>query len=61
MGSEKIDRNSIRARIPAFITDDVNFFLALRFHGKKPFVGLRKGSVFHVLWIDNKFCVYNHG
>ncbi|PRY46966.1 hypothetical protein CLV58_10130 [Spirosoma oryzae] len=60
MGSEKIQRNSIKASIPKFITDDVDYFLALRFQGKKPFVGHRSGSVFHIIWIDNKFTLYNH-
>lgn len=61
MGSEKIDRNAIRAKIPAFITKDVDFFLAFRFKGKAPFVGHRSGSVLHVLYIDSKFTLYDHG
>lgn len=61
MGSEKISKTSIRASIPNFISDDVDFFLAFRFSGKAPFVGHRNGSIFHVLYIDPKFDLYDHG
>jgi len=60
LGSEKIARTSISAPIPGAATEDVKFFLSLRFQGKKPFVGFRNGYVFHVLWIDNRFRVYPH-
>ena len=61
MGSEKIERSSIRGSIPAFITDDVSFFLAFRFKGLAPFVGHRNGSILHILYIDSKFTLYDHG
>lgn len=60
LGSEKIARTSIAAPIPPAVTEDVKFFLSLRFQGKKPFVGFRNGYVFHVLWIENRFRVYAH-
>lgn len=60
MGTEKISRGSISGRIPACVTDDVNDFLAFRFQAKKPFVGIRRNQVFHVLWIDAKFALYKH-
>ena len=60
LGSEKIARTSINAPIPPAATEDVKFFLSLRFQSKKPFVGFRNGYVFHVLWIDNRFRVYGH-
>jgi len=60
MGSEKISRDSIIASIPIEITPDVNSFLALRFSGKKVFVGFRNHFIFHVIYIDRNFSVYNH-
>ncbi|WP_266202852.1 hypothetical protein [Pontibacter kalidii] len=60
MGLEKIARKSIKGRIPSWITSDVDHFLALRFQGKKPFVGHRKGNILHVFWIDTKFSLYSH-
>lgn len=36
------------------------FLLVLRILGKKPFIGHRNKFVFHILYIDNKFSVYNH-
>jgi hypothetical protein len=33
-GFEKISRNSIRGKIPTFITEDVESFIAFRFDGK---------------------------
>lgn len=60
MGSEKIDRNSLKIPCPAFITDDVTYLLALRFQAKKPFLIHRDRFICHVIFIDNNFDVYNH-
>lgn len=60
-GSEKIKREAIKPAIPQQISDDVTFFLALRYNGKKPIVGYRNGSIFHLVYIDYNFSVYNHG
>ncbi|HEY8938144.1 MAG TPA: hypothetical protein VIM65_23140 [Cyclobacteriaceae bacterium] len=59
MGTEKISQDSIKTGIPAHITPDVTFY-ALRFEGKKPFVGYRSGYVFHVVYIDRNFTLYDH-
>jgi hypothetical protein len=61
LGSEKIARDSIKSSIPISITADVTFFLAFRFSGKKPIVGYRNKFVFHIVYIDRDFTVYNHG
>jgi len=60
-GSEKIKRESINPAIPQQISEDVTFFLALRYNGKKPIVGYRNGPIFHLVYIDYNFTVYNHG
>ena len=60
-GFEKIPRGQILAGIPAQITEDVTDFWAFRFHGKAPMVGYKSGEVFHVLWFDPDFTLYNHG
>ena len=60
MGWEKITRQALRPPLPRGVSCDVNFY-SLRFMGKKPFVGYRKGNVFHIVWIDNKYDVYSHG
>jgi hypothetical protein len=60
LGSEKIRASSIRAGIPE-IAKGVEFFLAFRFSGKKPMVGMRKGPIFHVFWLDRDFSLYGHG
>jgi len=60
MGSEKIARNSIRPSIPPSITEDVQDFLAFRFHGKKPFVGFRNQFILHIVYIDRDMTVYQH-
>jgi hypothetical protein len=59
VGSEKISRDALRAPVPASITEDVQF-LALRFSGKKSMVGFRSRDVFHVVWLDPGFKLYNH-
>ena len=60
LGTEKILISSIKPKCPDFITDDVTYLLALRFDGRKPILGHRDRFVFHVIFIDNKFSVYNH-
>lgn len=59
LGTEKIDRGSLRARVPDGITEDV-VFLAIRFHGMAPMVGYRSGQTFHVVWLDRAFTLYPH-
>lgn len=58
-GFEKISRDALKAPIPSSITPDVDF-LAFRFYAKAPMVGYRDGQVFHVVWLDRAFNLYNH-
>jgi hypothetical protein len=59
LGWEKICQSSVKAGIPGHITPDVDF-LAFRFSGLAPFIGYRNLAVFHILFIDSKFNLYNH-
>ena len=61
LGTEKIAKTSIRPGIPPISTNDVDFLLALRFHGNAPFVGHKNNFIFHILYIDRAFNVYPHG
>jgi len=45
--------------IPASITDDVTIW-AIRFAGMNPMVGYKRGDVFHIVWLDHNFSVYEH-
>ncbi len=58
-GCETIKRDAIKASIPSHLTEDVRF-IALRFNGKAPIVGFRESRVFHILWIDRAFKLYQH-
>ncbi len=60
LGAEKISRDSIKAPIPSHITEDVGFFIALRFSGKAPMVGYRIKDIFHIVWLDANFTLYKH-
>jgi len=62
-GYEIIDRKSIKGKIPDHITDDVHI-IAFRFFGKKPMAGYRDANdrrIFHVVWLDRDFTLYDHG
>lgn len=59
VGTEKIPRGSMRANLPASVTEDANL-LALRYHGLCPMVGYRDGRIFYILFIDHDFQVYDH-
>lgn len=60
MGSEKLARAAIRRPIPAQISEEVAI-LAFRFSGLKTMVGYRQGQMFHVVWFDRDFTLYDHG
>lgn len=60
LGTEKIPRNEIKAPIPHFVTEDREYFLSFRFHGKAPMVGYRVRDVFYVLWFDAGYSLYKH-
>lgn len=60
LGHEAIARDAIKAPIPSVITQEVRI-LSFRCHGMAPMVGFRDGIVFHVVWLDRKFTLYDHG
>ena len=59
IGLEKIDRTSIRTKIPKQITDDIQSFLVFRFSNGRC-VGYRDAVTFYIVWIDGSFKLYNH-
>lgn len=60
-GSEKIKiSKKMRQKCPDFITNDVDFLLALRFNGKMPFLVHRDKFIAHVIFVDTEFEVYGH-
>lgn len=60
LGTEKIPVKAIKENKPNFITDDVDDYLALRYSGLKPMVGIRQKNIFYVLWFDHDFSLYKH-
>lgn len=58
-GAEKIARDSIHRPIPESVPEDAPL-LAFRFSGKKPMVGYRMQNLFHILWFDRDFTLYDH-
>jgi hypothetical protein len=61
VGSEQIPKFRIQRPIPPSVTPDVDQFSSLHFSGNKRFIGYRVGQIFHILWVDHSFEVYNHG
>lgn len=60
LGSEKIPRYRFYATIPNQIADD-EALLSIRFYDRAPMVGIRRKQIFHIIWFDIDFNVYNHG
>ncbi len=58
-GSEKIKQDDIKTKLPNIVTPDVSM-LAFRFCGTAPMVGFRDGRVFHILFLDRDFSLYDH-
>ena len=61
-GTEKIPVTQIKPMLPKFITPEISDLIVFRANGdKRPFLGLRNGSVFHIIFLEEKFGdVYNH-
>ena len=60
-GYEKIHTSAIKPRIPPHLkNDDSVTFIAFRFSGMKPMIGYRIEEVFHIIWVDRDFSVYEH-
>jgi len=59
LGFEKISRNSLKFKIPEFVTDDCDIF-AFRFYGKAPMIGYRIEQIFYILCLDRSFTAYDH-
>jgi hypothetical protein len=60
LGSEHIPRNRILVSIPDCVAEDETI-IALRFYKKAPMVGIRRSQIFHIIWFDKDFNVYDHG
>lgn len=62
LGTELIPVDQIKPKLPPFVTPEVTKLLVFRANGdNRPFLGLRDGNVFHVLFIEEKFGdVYDH-
>ena len=61
-GTEKMPVNQIKPQMPKFVTPEITHLLVFRANGdKRPFLGLRKESVFHIIFIEEQFGdVYDH-
>lgn len=60
-GTEWIPRDEIRAPVPPKFSDQERF-MAFRYMGNLPMLGVRVNEVFHLLWIERQFGeVYDHG
>jgi hypothetical protein len=60
LGSEKIARDSIKPGIPDAVPKEP-VLLAIRFSGKAPMIGFRERNIFHIVFLDHNFTVYDHG
>ena len=57
LGYEKIAK--VNVAIPDSVPADASM-IAFRFDGMKAMVGYRDRNIFHVLWLDRDFTVYDH-
>jgi hypothetical protein len=57
-GSEKIPRNQLKLAVPSYVTEDVEFFTVVRFHGKCPMIGYIHEGIYYILWLDRNHVAY---
>ena len=58
LGYEKISQ--LKVSLPKFVPKDASI-LSFRFAGKAAMVGFKEKNIFHILWLDRDYTVYNHG
>lgn len=59
-GFEHMPVTRFRPTLPTPFSD-AEKLMVFRYHGKRPMVGYRVGTVFHVLWIERQYGeVYSH-
>lgn len=61
-GTEKMPVKQIKPQLPRFITPEITHLSVFRANGdNRPFLGLRSGVVFHIIFIEEQFGdVYDH-
>lgn len=62
-GTEKIPIAQIKPDLPVFVTPDVKDLTVFRANGdNRPFLGLRKNNIFHIIFLEEVFNgIYDHG
>lgn len=61
LGYEKIPKGILKGKVPKNISPDVMKFVVFRFHTQAAMVGYRDNNIFHVIWFDRNFTLYDHG
>jgi len=52
-GTEKMPVTQIKPKLPKFVSPEITHLLVFRANGdNRPFLGLRKGTVFHIIFIE---------
>jgi hypothetical protein len=61
-GTEKMPINKIKPQLPKFVTPEISHLTVFRANGdNRPFLGLRNGTIFHIIFIEEKFGnIYDH-
>lgn len=60
-GFEKIiNKKSIKGKLPSIINEDESI-IGFHFHGRQPMLGIRRDCIFHIMWFDPRFELYDHG
>ena len=61
-GTEKMPVKQIKPQLPKFITPEITHLVVFRANGdNRPFLGLRSGIVFHIIFLEEQFGdVYDH-
>lgn len=61
-GTEKLPKEQIIPSLPIFITPEIKHLTVFRANGdNRPFLGIRRQNIFHVIFIEAKFNdIYKH-
>ncbi len=60
-GFETIPIGEISGHRPEILREDVPYLHVFRYFGLCPMLGVKRGHLYYVIWLDNEMKRYNHG
>lgn len=60
LGCEILKTCELRKPLPSSVPANIDKVMCFRYKEKAPMIGFREGSVFHIVFLDRDFTLYQH-